>query len=323
MVRDAPKLLALDGGGVRGLISAAILAEVEARTGRRTAELFDLVAGTSTGGIIAAFLVLPGEDGGHGRPAQDVITFYTQECPKIFHRSRLRKVTTLGGIVTEKYSHDQLLTSLQTYLGDYRLSDAVTDLVIPAYDLEGRTPFFFKSSRARLEPERDHPVVTAALATSAAPTFFEPVLLEESGRRVTLVDGGVYANNPSLCAYAEVCSGRARDALMLSLGTGRVVKPIPYEQAMSWGLANWARPILSVVLDGVSDVVDYQLDQLLGERHIRLQADLADASEMFDDVTEENMQRLLERAMELVEERTDTVERLCEQLLEGAAETTV
>jgi uncharacterized protein len=176
-----PRLLALDGGGVRGLIPALVLAEIEERTGRRTAELFDLIAGTSTGGIIACFLALPGEDGGPGRPASDVVRFYTEECPKIFHAERRRKLRTIGGVLDEKYDADQLERSLQLALGDARLSDAVTDVVITAYDIEGRRPFFFKSARAKLQGHRDYLMWVVARSTSAAPTFFEPVAVGHKG----------------------------------------------------------------------------------------------------------------------------------------------
>jgi patatin-like phospholipase/acyl hydrolase len=176
-----PRLLALDGGGVRGLIPALVLAEIEERTGRRTAELFDLIAGTSTGGIIACFLALPGEDGGPGRPASDVVRFYTEECPKIFHAERRRKLRTIGGVLDEKYDADQLERSLRLALGDASLSDAVTDVVITAYDIEGRRPFFFKSARAKLQGHRDYPMWVVARSTSAAPTFFEPVAVGHKG----------------------------------------------------------------------------------------------------------------------------------------------
>jgi uncharacterized protein len=311
-----PKLLALDGGGVRGLIPAMVLVELEERTGRRTAELFDLVSGTSTGGIIAAFLASPGPDG-RGGPASDVIRFYTEECPKIFHHSLKRKVTSVGGLVDEKYSAAQLEKSLKLALGEETmLRDTVTDLVVTAYDIEGRRPFFFKSARAKQEGHKDYPLWLVARCTSAAPTFFEPVEVHSGGHMHALIDGGVYVNNPSMSAYAEVCSGRARHALLVSLGTGRRTTPMKISEAKHWGLAHWARPLLEIVFDGVSDVVDYQLDQLLGDRHVRLQAMLHSASESFDDASMENLEALKQQGQELIAERSEDIDRLCEALVE-------
>jgi uncharacterized protein len=292
--------------------------EIEERTGRRTAELFDLIAGTSTGGIIACFLALPGDDGRPGRPASEVVRFYTEECPKIFRLSRGRRMRTLGGLLDEKYDASQLERSLQLALGDARLSDTATDLVVTAYDIEGRRPFFFKSARAKLHGHRDYPMWLVARCTSAAPTFFEPVAVGHKGGKHmhALIDGGVNVNNPSMSAYAEVCSGRAHDALMVSLGTGRPTTPMKLTDARHWGLAHWARPLLNIVFDGVSDLVDYQLDQLLGERHVRLQAGLMTASESFDDASVANLEALKDDARALISERSADIDRLCDALLD-------
>jgi len=222
------------------------------------------------------------------------------------------------GVLDEKYSPEALERSLHTYIGeDAMLSDAVCELVLPAFDLEGREPFFFKSSRAKVDESRDYPMWLAARATSAAPTYFEPVPLKDpmNGRTFALIDGGVYVNNPGMCAYAEVCSGTAMNALLVSLGTGMHTEPITYMDARNWGLAKWARPILSVVLDGVSASVDHQLDQLLGDRHVRFQTELTVASQILDDASPENLENLKEQGRLLIAERSDELDRVCQALV--------
>ena len=107
-------------------------------------------------------------------------------------------------------------------------------------------------------------MVEAAHATSAAPTYFEPVQLGAA----TLIDGGVFAINPSLVAYAEV---RGKLDLMLSLGTGSHTRPLPYDKIKDWGQLEWARPVIDVVFDGGQDAVDIQLGALLPEGYVRLQ----------------------------------------------------
>src|SRR5919198_1588171 len=92
------KVLAIDGGGIRGLIPALVLAEIERRTGRRTASLFDLVAGTSTGAIIACALTRPG-----AMPAAEAAALYEQDGPSVFHPSLLKRITSLGGLIDERY----------------------------------------------------------------------------------------------------------------------------------------------------------------------------------------------------------------------------
>jgi hypothetical protein len=138
----------------------------------------------------------------------------------------------------------------------------------------------------------------AARATSAAPTYFEPVLWQ--GR--SLVDGGVYATNPAMCAWAEAARLRSgEEHVVVSLGTGKQTRRIDHEDAKDWGQLEWVRPVIDVVFDGVSDTVEYQLEQLAGPRHHRFQVELTRASDALDDAAPENLARLQDHARELVE----------------------
>src|SRR5690606_13500980 len=129
------------------------------------------------------------------------------------------------------------------------LDAAVTPVLVTAYDLVARRPRFFKSWR---EDAAGVPMALAAEATSAAPTYFEPVRDGDAA----LIDGGVFAGNPAMCAYAEGVRLRPDAEIhVLSLGTGSQTRPIPYEQAKDWGVLEWARPIVDVVFDGSSDTV--------------------------------------------------------------------
>src|SRR3954453_664746 len=119
------KVLSIDGGGIRGLIPALVLAEIERRTGRPTADLFALIAGTSTGGILACGLTRPGPDGRPLHSAEALADLYRTEGPKIFDRSLRKKITSVGGLVDERYDDEALNAALATYLGDARLKDAL------------------------------------------------------------------------------------------------------------------------------------------------------------------------------------------------------
>src|SRR3954468_17009270 len=155
------KILTIDGGGIRGLIPALVLAEIEQRTGRPIASLFDLVAGTSTGAIIACGLTRPDP-----MPADQLAALYEEEGPQIFDASLLKHVTSLGGVIDERYDARELVKSLQRHLGETRLGEAITAILVTVYDLEAR--------QARvLRREDDVSMVDAAHASSAAPTYFE------------------------------------------------------------------------------------------------------------------------------------------------------
>jgi uncharacterized protein len=309
------KVLCIDGGGIRGLIPALVLAEIERRTGRRTADMVDLVAGTSTGGVLACGLTRPGTDGRTRFSAEELAGIYVEEGPRIFRRGLLKRIVSVEGWVDERYDDDGLNTALERYLGDATLSDALTDVFVTAYDIHDRFAFFFRSARARQDPTSDFPMVQVARATSAAPSYFEPARATDVAGAHTypLVDGGVYAVNPSMCAYADVVrSGRAGDLeLMLSLGTGEHTRAFTYEQARGWGQLEWARPVLDIVFDGVADTIEFEAGTLMGDRYVRLQTPLGTASDDLDDASEPNLAALRAQAESLIAESGAELDRVC------------
>src|SRR5215208_5765554 len=255
---EGMRLLAIDGGGIRGLIPALVLTELERRADRRVFEMFDLIAGTSTGGILACALCAPDPV-----PASELVVLYEDEGPKIFDRSLFQRIKSAEGLLDEKYDDEALDRALERFLEHKRLSEARPDLIVPAYDTALPGPYFFKTTKALAAPDTDDfPLSVVARATSAAPTYFEAL---EVGERA-LLDGGVFAVNPAMCALAEVLNRedvRPRDVVLLSLGTGERTERQSFDEIKDWGLAKWARPILDVVFDGVSDAVNYQLERVL------------------------------------------------------------
>jgi predicted acylesterase/phospholipase RssA len=287
------KALAVDGGGIRGLIPALVLAEIERRTGRRMATMVDAIAGTSTGAIIACGLARPDP-----MTAARIAEVYTADGPKIFDRSALKVITSVDGYVHERYDDAQLIASLRTHLGDARLPQATTKLMVTTYDLQSRSALLLRSDRD------DVSLVDAAHASSAAPTYFEPVRLGDR----TLVDGGVAAINPALYAYAET---GGKPSLLLSLGTGSQTKPLPYDEVKDWGRLQWAEPIIDVVFDGSADAVDSQLNRLIDGAYIRLQTPLTEASGDLDDASADNLAALRREAERLIAAQSAAIDRAC------------
>jgi uncharacterized protein len=264
--------------------------------------MFDLIAGTSTGGILACALCAPDP-----LPASELVSLYEDEGPKIFDRSLFQRIKSAEGLLDEKYDDAALDRALERFLGQKRLSEARPDLIVPAYDTALPGPYFFKTSKARATPETDDfPLSVVARATSAAPTYFEPVELDERA----LVDGGVFAVNPAMSAFAEVLKEvDAREVVLLSLGTGQHTLKRSFDEIKDWGVAKWARPILEVVFDGVSDAVDYQLDHVLGgDRYWRLQTELTLASDDLDDASEDNLAKLRGHAEDMIREQSATLD---------------
>ena len=304
------RVLAIDGGGIRGLIPALVLTELERRAGRRTYEMFDLIAGTSTGGILACAVCAPDP-----LPASDLVQLYTEEGPKIFDRSLFQRIRSADGLLDEKYDDAALDSALERFLEHKRLAETLPDLIVPSYDTALPGPYFFKTTKARETPATDDfPLSVVARATSAAPTYFEAL---EAGDRA-LVDGGVFATNPAMCALAEVLNQedlRPRDVVLLSLGCGQRTEKHSFDEIKDWGLVGWARPILDVVFDGVSDAVNYQLERVLSpDRYLRLQVELTLASDDLDDASEENLARLRSQADDLISARSADLNALLAKL---------
>jgi hypothetical protein len=285
------------------------LAEIERTIGRPIAQSVDLIAGTSTGGILALGLAKRGNGGKPEFSASDLADLYRSRGKEIFRRSLWQGVSSVGGVLDEQYPHDGLERVLEHYFGDQPLSDVTTRVMVATYDIQNREPFFFKSWR------RDRNAVTmrdVARATSAAPTYFEPTVVRIGDAGRALIDGGVFANNPTMCAYAEIRrDSPSAEVKAISLGTGELIRPISYSEAKCWGRAQWMLPALSCIFDGVSDSVSYQMEQILGENFVRLQIDLKLGSDDMDDATDGNLANLTSDAKRLITTHKSDIETAC------------
>ncbi|GAC1337077.1 MAG: patatin-like phospholipase family protein [Candidatus Dormibacteria bacterium] len=290
------RILAIDGGGIRGVIPAKVLVALEARTGKRIAELFDLIAGTSTGAILATGLCIPDNKSRHTAKysAAQVLGFYKDMGRDIFRDNKLRKLVSL--FFGSEYSATPLTRHLSALLADEHLADAVTGLLITAYDLRAGEAWFFSRDRAREDPGRNYKLRDVARATSAAPTYFPPFKLPgDDHRDAVLVDGGMFANNPALCAWVDAHESvnAASDVMILSLGTGSVPHSAPLRRSRRWGKLLWAQPAIDAFLDGQSDTADYQLRQLLDrDRYLRIQPTLPVELGAMDDASTGHLEAL-------------------------------
>jgi len=161
-------------------------------------------------------------------------------------------------------------------------------------------------------------------ATSAAPTYFEPIRIKGDGKdgAMALVDGGLFANNPTMCALAEHLRlhGKDEELMIVSLGTGDLVRRFEYNQAKDWGKLQWINPIISIMFQGASVTVDYQMRQImkafgLGENYFRLQTPLDLGNDDMDDASSENLDALLDEANQILTIYDDQLEIICKKLV--------
>jgi uncharacterized protein len=324
--RKTIRILSIDGGGVRGIVPAGILAEIERRTEKPVSTLFDLLAGTSTGGILVLAMARP--EAGTNQPAHsatEMVEFYEQLGPAIFKKPLLQVLGSADGLIRSKYSDGPIEDALQNFFGETALSEALSSVFVPSYDLSQQTPFFFRSARAKQDPKFDYPMRAVARSTSAAPTYFPPERLSVPGtnQNYVMIDGGVFANNPAACALVEahVQFPHAEDFTVVSLGTGALKEPSLMTKPENWGMAQWARPLLDTVLDGVASTVDYQMAQLLSvredgtARYYRLQPALTSSSQTMDNAEPETLDQLRAITSSLLDDRSFDIDSLCEQLV--------
>lgn len=342
------KILSIDGGGIRGIVPAKILAEIERRTGKRIASLFNLIAGTSTGGILAAGVTLPKPNTKEPKyTAEDLIEIYRKRGGEIFYEPFLEKIMKLDDISRPKYSSDGRNKVLKEYFGDTPLQDAITEVFVTSYDIQLRTPVFFTSQTNKEERTNRYyrkissgfTMHQAAMATSAAPTYFKPYKVGTSAMHETqgrgfyaLVDGGVFANNPTSLALMEAIIDskkpgktplRLEDILVVSLGTGSLTRRYEYDKAENWGLVGWVQPLLNITLDGSSESVAVQLEQLLPKaqdkppQYYRFQA-LLDEGKGLDDMDNAepvNIKNLEKLAEEIIAKEDKNLNELCKLLV--------
>lgn len=278
---DRPfQILALDGGGIKGVFSAAVLAALEEDTGATVAEHFDLITGTSTGGIIALAL-------GMGLRPQEIVDFYTDYGPRIFHNgSSLRR--RFQHWLLRKYSNTNLESALRDVFGEKRLWQSKKRLVISSYNLDDDDVYLFKTPHhLRLRRDWRTPVWQVALATSAAPTYF-PVSTHVAGIRH--VDGGIWANNPILVGIAEAVSmlNVSLDRMrVLSLGTTGDIVHRP-EWLNLGGRLQWAANAVEVILRAQSQSATAIARHLLGpEQVVRLNPTVPPGVFQLDRLTKE------------------------------------
>jgi predicted acylesterase/phospholipase RssA len=259
------RILALDGGGIRGLIPAVALGRITEALGlpgRDFARRFHLVAGTSTGGIMAAGLCAPGALR-HG--PKELAELYTRHGSTIFPPGAWSRRNPLAEC---KYDPAPLEGVLAARLGEAQLSEAGPELMVTAWDLERARPKLFCSWRARRSATEDFRLRDVARATSAAPTYFPPAIIhgldanyDSAQQRHALVDGGVFANDPASLALAEArrLFPKADRALVLSLGTGSRVRRIDGAKAQGFGVAGWLPGLIDVFMDGASALAEHEL----------------------------------------------------------------
>jgi predicted acylesterase/phospholipase RssA len=340
------RILSVDGGGLRGLVPALVLLELEQRleaiTGhkRPLSDYFHLFAGTSAGGLMALGLTARDPDN-PDQPSMDserLVRLYRDRGPKIFP-PRFRLLRRLRGLVMPKFSNRGLRRAVEEEVGTSALSTALRDLVITAYDMTDHRPRFFKRWTAGKDGRPDPTMADAAMGTASAPTYLPPWDLDGKA----LVDGGVFAANPTIAAVAEALKRQTdeparlapHELFVVSLGTGFYEAKYAPPRLRTWGALAWVWPrgsepaLMRAMLDGQTASADQWAHMILnhrpgdapprpgdvgrGPRYFRIESELATDFEM-DDARRKTLERLTAAAHALIEERSNDIQAIAQRL---------
>jgi patatin-like phospholipase/acyl hydrolase len=338
------RILSIDGGGIRGILPGTLLTYVEQKIKEKTGDqnatigqYFDMIAGNSTGGILSLLFLCPDANGKFKYSAQEAVDIYLKHGGKIFDISFRKKFMSLDGLLDEKYDATNLEDTLQSYFGNTQLKELLRPSLAPAYDMENRKAFFFTSADANIDTQNYY-LRDVARATSSAPTYFQPVQIKSMyGATHTFIDGGVFANNPSLCAYAEARTLRfgdvlnntlkpnnpsAKDMLLVSMGTGIVETPYLFNDFKNANKTKWIKPLIDIMMNGNAETVDYELKQMYSTLdasdeadYYRIQPKIFTADTALDNANPKNLEALHQDGLTNVEQFQETLNEIVDKLI--------
>lgn len=326
------QILSIDGGGIRGVIPATILAILEQQLihssnnpESRLVHYFDLFAGTSTGGILSALYIVPDEKGKPKYSAAQVLALYRELGPSLFKVDFSHKLKTLWGFAGSKYSEEPMKKFAGQIFGDSYISQALCDCIITSYEMTSRKAHLFtKHSTTKYGESADYLLSDVVRSTSAAPTYFKPALVPARDCSTRhLIDGGVYANNPGMCAYVEAIKlwkeVEPKDEFFLSLGTGKIDRPYLYEKSSKFGYLQWLFPVVDILMSSVAEVVDFQLRQIfelakVPENYIRIEPQLIGCSTRMDNASAKNIAALESVGRRWCDHNTSQMENIVARL---------
>lgn len=304
-------ILSIDGGGMKGIVSAVLLDKLEIllqkysqNPNARIGDYFDFIAGTSTGSILAALYLIP-ENNHPKYSAWEILNFYLTLGPSIFVKQ------SLYPLFGSKYVSHGFQETAEKLFGSLKTSELFKPCLITSYDTTSRKAIFFNSETGKKDPLRNPYVAEAVRASCSAPTYFPPVCLSITPDcPACYVDGGVVANDPSLCAVIEALKLKQcksiHDIHLLSVGNVKNDVSYKYRDVKKWGLLEWAVPLFSTLLNSNTQTVDYQLKTLFsiieeGDHYLRLQVNTLDKPPAMDDYSSDAVNYLLTAGDEMCE----------------------
>lgn len=333
------RILSVDGGGVRGIIPAVVLEYIENKIieltnnkDARLSDFLDFVSGTSTGSIISGMIITPDE---HGKPAykmEDVVQAYFDLAEVVFKKSLWRDIKTLWGVLGPRYDVNNIENQLLVKFNHWRMKDLLLPCAFTGYDTDKRKPVIY-TNKDQVEKYGDFFLKDIIRGSTSIPSVFKPAYFRDGTNINTLIDGGVFANNPSMVTYIEVRKTEhikklneyknidPENIMFLSLGTGSAtLTPYPYKKIKKWGMLRWFFPILNILLQGTNEVINYEMERLFDSyqvrnNFIRINPCIILGNSSGQDASSENMKHLHQDAMNYVSTNKEFLNKIAEDLI--------
>ena len=304
-------ILSIDGGGVRGIVAATILQEIEKRINKPLYKVFDLVSGSSVGSLIGGALCLRKADGTPKYSTSDLLDLMLKHSGKIFSNSGIAK-NIFALIVGPKYSDKNLNSVLKEIFGDVVMKDLITNFIVPSYDLYASQTVMFRNW---IDKYRDIKVSDITRCAVAAPTYFTPKKIIVDNKKKLLIDSSIVCNNPIIAAYAAAQVLYPNEKLCcLSVGCGTVNKDFSDLQN---SLLYWADRIMFVIIDAGLDAIDYQMSRIIKEcdTYCRISGNITYSKCDFSDASPGNIQNVKRDAQRIVQDNEPNINDFCNMLL--------
>ena len=325
------RILSIDGGGIKGIVPAVVLLHLEKllkqlskNQNSRIHDYFDLFSGASTGAIIIAGLLSPDKNNRPKYSPEEILDLYLENGHIIFNSSFFQEVKSVSGIVNVKYDPEGLESVFEKYFGKSELKGLLKPSLIPVYDLSRGKNYFFRQQKALTSPRHNFYVKDLLRGATSALSYFPPAQISTVNDREhrCFIDGGVFANNPALSAYAEFryhnSNLHAKDTMMLSLGTGRKTTNLDCEVTANWGAAEWLYQGSYLTSNAVASASDYQLNAVYDNKpnYLRLDASFDDEqSSSMDNTDKEYLDYLISLGESIVKDKQSEINSFAEQLI--------
>jgi len=267
-------ILSIDGGGIRGIVPAAILSYLEKEIQKiqkdyriKIGNLVDFVAGTSTGSIVGSMMLIPNHKKYPKYTMDEIVQMYFDMGDDVFKNHFWHNIKTLWGLLGPKFPSSNIEPLLLKEIGFCKLEDLVKPCMFSGYDIEKRKVIFYTNNDIN-KKYKNYYVKDIIRGSTSIPSYFPPARFKDGVNVNTIIDGGVFANNPSLAAYIEVSKTLSENMnphkmIVISLGTGDINhKSYSYKKTKKWGKTQWLMPIIDVLLASHSEVTSYEMEKL-------------------------------------------------------------